>query len=400
VRQLPAVVLPFAVTTSVALAQTAIIVPDHYPTIGAAIQAASPGAAIHVRAQTQAYPPFVIDRPIAIVGSGVDNDAPRVAVAQGVGISVQLAAGQRASITRIDCVPVAGAVLTQALVVTGGHLTLEDCRFQSGHDPAGSAGLAGVDVLGADVTLLLSRIEGGTRAIALRATSSRVALAQSRCFGATNGAGVLVHDSTLHGNDSWLFGGENFVGGAGGAGLVVSGASAVWLSDVEIRGGMGTLGGSAIVNTTAVPVELRAATTSAGSSFGGGSPPVLVGPSTVNPNLLALRWNEPPYRRGSLRPGQPWSVALRGPASSPVALAFSFGPLGTAATWTRQPAMSLGDVVAMVALTTNGSGQAIHPGSVPNTTALFGAGLWGQAIGGPAFPFEASPHVGAVVRPY
>lgn len=197
-----------------------------------------------------------------------------------------------------------------------------------------------------------------------------------------------------------LFGGENFVGGAGGTGLEVSSASAVWLSFVEIRGGMGTPGGSAIVNTSAVPVELIAATTAAGGSFGVGSLPVLVRPATVNPNLLALRWNEPPYRRGSLRPGQPWSVLLRGPASAPVALAFSFGPLGTAATWTRQPAMSLGDFVTMVALATNGSGQVIYPSSVPNTTALFGAGLWAQAIGGPAFPFEASPHAGAVVRPF
>jgi hypothetical protein len=332
----------------------------------------------------------------------MDGLAPNVAVTTGAAITVNLQPGQRASVTRIDAAPTNGALSTRALVATGGHLTLEDCRFLAGHDLSGTANLAGVDVTDTDLVLLFTRIEGGTGAAALRATTSRVSLVSSRCFGANpNGPGVVVQDSTLHGNDAWLLGGENFTNGAGGPALQVGGTSQVWLSDSQLRSGMGSPAGSAIVNTTAVPVELRATVPTQAGSFGGATPPpVVVGPTLTNPNLIALRWSEQLYRRGTLRPGQPWFVHVRGPAAAPHLLAFSFAPTATAALLTRQPAMLPGDVAVLFVVVTDGAGNASHAGSLPNTTTLLGAGLWAQAFGGTSFPLEASPHAGVVVRPY
>ncbi|MBL8754267.1 MAG: hypothetical protein JNK15_13275 [Planctomycetes bacterium] len=392
----------FACSMPSLTAQTVRIVPDHFPTIDAAIQAAAPGDVVHVRTQPTPYPPFTIDRPVAIVGSAIDGQAPTVGVAAGAAITVNLQPGQRASVTRIDAAPTSGATLTKAVVANGGHLTLEDCRFLAGHDPAGNTGLAGVDVTDTDLVLLFTRIEGGTAAAALRATTSRVSLVSSRCFGANpNGAGVVVQDSTLHGNDAWLLGGENFLNAAGGPALVVGGASQVWLTDSTVRSGMGSPAGSAIVNSTATPVELRATVPTLALSFGGATPPpVVVGPTVVNPNLLRLRWSEQLYRRGTLRLGQPWFVHTTGPANTPVLLAFSFAPSATAALVTRQPALLPGDVAAMFLLLTDPSGTASFGGSVPNTAALVGAGLWAQSIAGTGLPFEASPFAGAVVRPY
>jgi len=401
-RQLAATVLPFAFAATAA-AQAALVVPDNFPDIGSAIAAASPGAVIHVKDRPLPYPPFVIDKPITIVGSGVDNDAPMVSVAAGIGIDVQLAPGERASITRIDCMAAAGATLTRALVVTGGHLTLEDCRFLGGHDPIGGAGLAVVEAIGADLVAVFSRFEGGTRATALRAIASRVAVVSTRCFGANpDSPGIDVIDSTVHGNDAWLLGGESFVAAPGGPGLRVAGASSVWFCDSQIRGGMGTPGASAIVNTSATAVELDNNTLTAGSTFGGATPPpVVAGPSLVNPNLVALRWSEPLYRRGTLRPGQPWSIHLRGTPSSSMVLGFSFGPIGSAPVLTRQPALLHNDLVLLLPLASDAAGNASFAGgTLPNSASLFGAGLWAQAATLGAFPVEASPPSGVVVRPY
>ena len=96
----------------------------------------------------------------------------------------------------------------------------------------------------------------------------------------------------------------------------------------------------------------------------------------------------------------PWGVVARGPAQTPQLLAFSFAPTATATSWTRQPALLPGEIVALVLLVTDATGQALFTSSVPNSSALIGAGLWAQAAGGASFPLEASPFAGAVVRPF
>ncbi len=389
--------------TLTATAQTSLVVPDNFPDIGSAIAAASPGAVIHVKSRPLPYPPFVIDKPITIVGSGVDQGAPMVSVTVGIGIDVQLAPGERASITRIDCMSASGATLTRALVVNGGHLTLEDCRFFGGHDPVGGAGLAVVEAIGADLVAVFSRFEGGTRATALRATTSRVSVVSTRCFGANpDSPGIDAIDSTVHGNDAWLLGGESFVGTPGGPALRVAGASSVWFCDSQMRGGMGTPAGSAIVNTSATAVEIDNNALTSGLSLGGATPPpVIVGPSLANPNLVALRWSEQLYRRGTMRMGQPWWIYLRGTPSSSMVLGFSFGPTGSAPVLTRQPALLHNDLLLLLPLASDAAGNASFAGgTLPNSASLFGAGLWAQAATLGSFPVEASPPSGVVVRPY
>ena len=105
--------------------------------------------------------PFVVDRTVSIVGKGGENQTPRVEVVQGVGIDIQLSAGQRATLARIDVAPDAGSGLTQGVRIQGGDVTLEDCRIFGDSDPTGSAGLATVDVVDADVQMAFTRIEEG-----------------------------------------------------------------------------------------------------------------------------------------------------------------------------------------------------------------------------------------------
>jgi hypothetical protein len=181
---------------------------------------------------------------------------------------------------------------------------------------------------------------------------------------------------------------------------VALGASRAWLADCELRGGLGAPGASAIVNATATAIELaRCTVTGGGGVLGGGSAPPIVGATAANAGLLSIRWNEPPYRRGSLQPGQPWAVHLRGPASAAVLVAASFAPGATAAALTRQPALLPGEVALVLGLVTGTAGHASHVGAVPAVPALVGAGLWLQGAALASWPLEASPWTGAVVRP-
>ncbi|MBP8302114.1 MAG: hypothetical protein KA020_17230, partial [Planctomycetes bacterium] len=54
--------------TASSFAQARLLVPGQFPEIGLAIQAAAPGSIIEVSWRAGFYQPFVVDRPITIVG--------------------------------------------------------------------------------------------------------------------------------------------------------------------------------------------------------------------------------------------------------------------------------------------------------------------------------------------
>ncbi len=399
---LPFVVLALAAT---AVAQNRILVPSQVPEIALAIQAATPGTVIEVMERVQPYQPFVIDRPVTIVGHAGEHRAPSVVVSQGVGIAVALPPGARAIVSRIDVRPATGAQLTGGARVVSGTVEFEDCRFRSGAAPGN--GVAVVEASDCQMSAAFCRFEGGPGGIALRARNATVALTKTRCFGGTmpSGDGVVVTDCVLHAADSWLLGGEDFLGGPGGAALRVGGVAETWLHDSTGSGGMGQPGGNGLVNTSTTAVELGSSPFGSGSVFAGGVTlpgfvPVTaaIGATLTNPALIGAGWNEPPYRRGTLQPGNPWSFNARVPAGSLVLLTFAFAPDGTARTITRQPGLRLTDIDAAVIAVGQAPGYANLAGTLPNDPSLHGTALTAQALAGTALPLEASQISTVVVR--
>ncbi|MCA8954370.1 MAG: hypothetical protein KDE27_32990 [Planctomycetes bacterium] len=401
-RSLLVAALALAVPAAAVVAQNRLLVPSQFAQIGAAVQAATPGTIIEVQSIGGPYQAFVLDRPVTIVGSAGEQLAPLVLAPNGgIGIDVQLAAGEAATISRIDVGAPGGAASTTGIRVAGGQLTLEDCRISGSNDPANTPGLAAVEVVDAEVLIAFCRFGGGRDGHGLRATRAVISTTKSRFFGGTApaGHGVVVVDSTFHGADSWCLGGDAFNGGTGGIGIEVHGASRVTLVDGQAQGGLGTTGGSGIVNNTAVAVELLRS--AAGGGLGFPSlvvAPATVGPTVTRPDLVGLFWSEPPYRRGTLQPGQPWGVGVTAAPNRLAVIALSIGPTGTAALWTRQPALLPQDIATAVAAVTDTTGVASYGSMIPNVVGLRGVGIWAQAVVGNSLPLEASPLSGVVVR--
>ncbi|MBL8897533.1 MAG: hypothetical protein JNM84_07895 [Planctomycetes bacterium] len=382
-------------------AQAPLLVPQQFPDIGAAVQAATPGAVIVVSAQVQPQPPFVIDRPVTIVGQGIEHDAPTVVAASGIGIEVRLAPGERVVLSRIDVVGARGTALVRGIVQRGGLLTLEDCRISCSDDPSFSSLPCAVEVTNGELALHFSRLLSGRGVPALRAQSARVAASATRFFG--GGAGVdsvTLQDSDGHFSDCWILGGEDFFGTPGGAAMRTQGNARAWLVGCDLRGGVGTPGASGLINATANAVELSRTSIVGGAHLSAsGAAPAVSGATFANGDLLALRWNEPPYRRGSLQLGQVFALHLESRAFTPVLLLTSLAPHATNDLFTREPALALTEVAALFSLVTNAGGLASLYGAVPRDPAFVGATLWAQGAGVGALGIEVSPLAGATVRP-
>jgi len=379
--------------------QNHLLVPSQFPEIGLAIQSANPGDIIEVEERFPRYQPFVIDRPITIVGRAGEHRAPTVLVFAGVGIDIQLAPGERATLSRIDVQSDATAVATGGMRIQGGAVTLEDCRIVSGNDPSGQA--AAVEATDTELNVTFCRFAGGAGGTGLLANNSFISLTDSRCGGGSmpSGAGLELRDSVLHATEGWLLGGDELLAAPGGDALRVLGNSLATLHESTAVGGSGQPAGSGLVNMTNEPVEHSVDTFAGGMSFPSLTfAPDIVGPATSNPNLVGLRWSEPPYRNGTLQPGLPWAANVYASPNVLGAVAFSFGPSGLAALITRQAALLPGDIVLISAMVTGVTGFGTFSGTLPNDPGLRGATLWAQAMAGTSFPMEASPPSAVVVR--
>ncbi|MCA8942405.1 MAG: hypothetical protein KDB80_07560 [Planctomycetes bacterium] len=358
--------------TSLAGAQAHLTVPGQYPEISAAVQAAAPGDVIQVDWRQQPYQPIVIDKTITIVGRALEHFAPTIAVAQGIGIDCQLQPGERATLSRVDVIPVTGASQTTGVRVQGGFATLEDCRIRGGVDASGTGNLAAVDLIDTDVSVAFCRFQEGSGAVALRATRSNVGVTDSRMIGSSFVVGDAVHlvDSTLHAAECLIAGGEDFTGGPGAVAIRLQGSSRGYLVDCGVSGGTGQPGGIAIVNTTGTPVELGR------TSIGGGttlstftSVAASTGPVVTNNALLGLLWSEPPYRRGTLQRGQGFGVHGRAAPGTVVLMLVGLAPTKTSKPFTRQPAMDLGEVLVGIPRLADANGYATFTASVPDVPA-------------------------------
>jgi hypothetical protein len=318
---------------------------------------------------------------------------------QGIGIDVQLAPGERAVLSRVDVRAELGAVATTGVRIQGGAVTFEDCRFRSGDDLTGT--VAVVEAFDTELTALFCRFEGGQGGTALRATNSSLAITDSRCFGGflPAGDGIVLHDCSLHADEAWLVGGDEFSAAPGGTALRVSGNATTTIREGFATGGFGQPGGSGLVNTGANAVASSGNVFSGGINFVTGVTTLATsGPTVVNPDLIGLVWSEPPYRHGTLQPGQPWGASVVAAPNSIGLLAFAFAPSGFAPLVTRQPALLPQDVALLVPVLTSSFGYGTFVGTLPNDPTLRGTVLWAQAIAGVTFPLEASPPSAVVVR--
>lgn len=377
------------------------MVPSQYAQIGAAIQAAAPGAIIEVGWQVTPYQPFVVDRPITIVGLGGQDQDPVVQVGSGVGITFALAPGEHATIARLDVRQALGTSGGQGAVVNAGMVSFEECRFSGFDDPTGAAGLAAVDAADCDLAFTNCRVEPRRGIAGLHALRSRVHAVSSRFFGGSFLArdGFVATDSELNAASSWFQGGDAISGGSGGAGLVLNGTSRAWLVEPNAIGGIGAAGGSGIVNNTAVPIDTRGGLFHGG--FGttpSGNAPPFTGPHQVDPSLLGLGFSADPYRRGTLRPGQSFGVSVLTTPGALAMLAFGFGLSGTSSPFTRQPAMSIAEVAFALPVVGDPQGYATYSGALPNVPGLIGTAVSMQGVGGPSFPLAATPLGAVVVR--
>jgi len=396
-------------------AQNHLLVPSQFAEIGLAVQAANPGDIIEVAERVPHYQPFVIDRPVTIVGSPAGSfKAPTVVLHQGIGIDIQLAPGERVTLSRIDVRVALGAVPSNVMRVHGGAVALEDCRFSGGINTGPSRAdsyarnTAAVEAVGTELTALFCRFGASSGGTALRATNSIVAITDSRCFGGPSsgatglvpcppGDGVHLHDSSLHANEALLFGGDEFHGltGLGGSGLLMTGNSMATVRNGRLRGGMGPVGGSGLVNNTTIPVESSGTVFLGGMQFGppfGGSAPATTGALITNPDLIGLSWSQGYGRAGTLRLGHTWHVHSTAASHNIAVLALAFDPSGFAPLITRQPALLPQDIALLVL------GTSVGFPPLPNNPSLRGTVLWGQAVAGSNLPLEASPPSAVVVR--
>ena len=391
-----------ALLTGTVTAQGTIIVPDHFPEIGQAVQAAVPGSTILVRFAARTYQPFLIDRSVTIVGLGSEGRTPTVLVGSGPGIDIRLGLGDFVHISRIDVFPSVGSGATIGVSIRGGRVALEDCEIAGG-DRNGALGLAALDVLGATVDLVHARITGVGAAAGTLVRQSQLSAVGSRSFGGTGpvaGDGVIAIDSTVHASAFELFGGDAVGGTRGGRGLVASGATAVWLTDPLAAGGIGSPGGSGLVNNGSVPIEMLRENLIGGFDITTlGRAPTTVGNVVSNPNLLAAHLGRQLYRAGAFRIGLPFGMQLRGRPGLPVLLLVG-GPAPQALSipLVRQPVSLPTAPSFALAGVLDGTGYFTATGTVPNQPALIGINLWFQAVSGSSFPLEATPMFGAAVR--
>ena len=398
--RMPAALALSALASTVCVrAQNTLLVPSQFAEIGAAVAAASPGDIIQVADRAQRYQPFVLDKSVTIVGHAGEHRAPTVAVTQGIGIDAQLAPGERAVMSRIDVLPVTGALATAGMRIRGGAVTLADCRFHSGDDA--SATVAVVDAADTELTATFCRFLAGAGGTALRAVNSYVALQGTRCFAGAHDSteAVAVTDCVLHATACTMLGNGPFVVGTSHTALRVAGNSQVTVQGGMAMGGIGSPGGPGLINTGANAVEHTADAFVGGLDFVTLTPgPATVGPTLVNPGLVGLLWSEPPYRRGTLQRGQPWGATAHTAPGSLAAIAFAFSPQGFAPLFSRQPAILPTDIALLVPTQADGNGLATVGGVLADDPALSGAVLWAQAIAISPFPLEVSPPSAVVVR--
>lgn len=386
-------------------AQTIWNVPP--PDIQSVIQQASPGDVLVLTSggTFPAYYPFTLNKGLTIVGNvssvGYWPGSPTPA-----GIQVSIPAGQVAHLIGIDCrysySPYGGT--STPVTVQSGSVRFEDCILQT-KGPGAALMVGNADVVVNNSTITAVGWVFGDTGYGITATNGRLTLRDCVVDGANSGcavpAGCMVGNygpkaaislvgASLHAERCTIRGGGNITNAAAnGAPALESSNSSVWLADCTLIGGDSptTVGGTALVNTVGVAIELRNTTLTPGVPGGTTSS------GAVNPLAPLLRAElTPTWTRGTTS-----TLTIRGDANAPYGLFLTPATTAVAVALFSEPVWLPG-AVPLTAGLLDPLGVATHTIVVPNLPALQHSPVWCQAASAAVFPLRASTITGGVVR--
>lgn len=382
-----------------AAAQTRWIVPDQFPDIQSAIDAAAPGDVVLVRDLGFSWAPFALDKSLTLAGLvGGYDFTPKISVPDASRIvRIQLDPGEEVRIAGVDFFEsgTSGGGFTP-FELQGGTVTFEDCVLQGGVGASGPAPIAALRVRSGNLNLMRTRVFGlGQVPAALHALDSRVSAVSSYVLGGL--AAARMERSSLQGGDVLIAGGDAVSAGSGGIGLVLDSASRCWLSDSTVRGGVGMRGGDGLVNAAAEPAQLARTSLSGGIGATAGRPSV--GAVDQNAALLGAVQSEVNAQVGTLRLGGSLGVVFTGEPGWPCTV-FAAVQLPGAALDPRllQPAWLAAGARELAAGVLDGQGEFVFVVAIPDQVQLLDRAIWLQAAGGPGTPFLVSPLAGGIVR--
>ncbi|MEM7201858.1 MAG: hypothetical protein AAF628_16445 [Planctomycetota bacterium] len=381
-------------------AQAHHVVPDDFPDIQAAVDAAAPGDIVLVRFGVTPWPSFQVDKSLSIIGWNASYTAITT-----IGLTdperpvlIDLEPGERVDLIGLEFIEASsssGGV--DGVVVRGGVVMMEDCRIK-----AGSLATPGVIQVAlraelTDLHLLRTWVESNSGGIAVWATNAKIHAASSRLFGGFAAPmGTMLQLSELRASGCIMLGGDTGVG-TGGIGLFADAGSRAWLSGTSITGGFGSVGGAGIVNAGAAPIELARSGVEGGLGFSPG--PASIGPVTFNAKLLGVHAGRRLAQVGTLRLGQWLTASFDGDAGEPLLLLAGVDLAQLPGTGLLAHSLDVAPPWLSVGAGVLDSVGSFAFGTVlPNDPALYDQSVWLQGISGVAAPFAVSPVVGGVIR--
>lgn len=368
--------------------------------VQAAIDAASPGDIILLpnTGGVVDYECFSVAKGVTIRGNGCRIGA-RSAASTLTALVVSVPSGQRAHLDGLDLGygwhPQFGNVGT-TLQVYGGTLTVQRCALRQ--RALSAANIADADVGFENCTIWAEAggypgqgINAANARIELHDCSVRGAGATVVMFGLGGQPALYLVNSSVHAERTTIQGGGNTypnVGISAAEGIVMTGASRMWLADCAVVGGSSSFAGGmpALSNNTTTAVEVANTTLQAGAPGG----TAVFGPVTPAPLMrLALA---PDFQRGTTS-----TFTFQGQPNALYGLVIA---LDTAASFVPRIVEPIWFVngIPIVSGLLDGNGAATHAVAVPNVPALQYATIWGQAIGGNSLPLRASTAIGGMIR--
>lgn len=353
--------------------------------IQVAIQGASPGDVIVVHPPVSPQWGFNLDRGVTLRVNGrlslsaYDPNIP----SNRASTTISIPAGQTANLEGLDFNNNYGPAGSPGhrVLVNGGSVVFRNCTFVSTN---GSAVRAVSTAVQFDDCTLRGALTYGT-APGLDAVSSHVVIRDSDLFGHNSGTypfggtipaapAAILHGGTAHIERS------TFTGGDATAGIVVSGACDMWISDSACS----SIGGISIdANANSGGVVSLAETNLAEPSLGH---------LVTDPGQVRLRWAALPFVRGGLTSG-----VVRSAPAQPVAVCFAPDTSPIRLLIAHQPVWLVSGDCAVFGLTAR-DGIFAFPVQVPNVASLLNQAISFQAISGTQLPVHLSTPAGGVIR--
>jgi hypothetical protein len=369
--------------------------PGGFATIQAAVDAAAEGDIIRIAPGT--YDVFRAQKGLSILADQPGTVTIMRTTATGLATAINLAPDKQLRLCDLvfDQNPALGVTFVQ---ISGGISSIEGCTFRAGNFPmlqvAGfaTAVMRHCTLSDGSCTMFLS---SSSHLSATECTFTSGAMVPRSSFDAA----LLVQDSSAHLASCTITGPAAPAGVlvlAGGSGIRTT-LGALWLVDCAVTGGNSATAtvpaGPAITNLGA-PVRHHRCTLTGGTGPGG-TAPAISGASQPGP-LLGVT-SAPQV----LQLGSTWAMQFASEPANPVFALATFAVEEPVATGiVEQPSLGFlapaGITVAFGIADPQGHLPVSVP--VPATASLLHLGVWFRGVDTFAFPLQASPVVGGVIR--